>query len=254
MRFNRDEEEKKKFTLKEWKETWINIKKSYKLSKKYKKELIIYIIINAISVPISIVTPLLTARLLKDFNGNLYDDLLKVAAFISIIYVVDQILRFVTRIIHTKYLTNVTYSIQKELMNKTFEVETKHFDENGTGLFIDRLRGDTFSIATIFDQVSSTIIDIFSNLGIFIVIFTISKIMFLYFVIGGIKEVLLSNMRMEKYYKRYSKIRGIEEKNTGLISEFIRGVRDIRVLNAKKVFMTKFENRIWEANKESLDL
>ncbi len=253
MRFN-DEEEEKKFTLKEWKETWINIKKSYKLSKKHKKEIIIYIIINALTMPISIITPLLTARLLSDFNGNLYDDLLKVAAFISIVYIVEQILRFITRIIHTRYLTNVTYSIQKELMNKTFEIETKHFDENGTGLFVDRLKGDTFSIATIFDRISSTIIDIFSNLGVFIVIFTISKIMFLYFILGGIKEIILSKMRIEKYYKRYSKIRSIEEKNTGLISEFIRGVRDIRVLNAKKVFMTKFENRIWEANKESLDL
>ena len=78
--------------------------------------------------------------------------------------------------------------------------------------------------------------------------------MFIYFILGGLKEILLSKIRIEKYYERYSKIRSIEEKNTGLISEFIRGVRDIRVLNAKKVFMTKFENRIWEANQESLDL
>ena len=42
--------------------------------------------------------------------------------------------------------------------------------------------------------------------------------MFLYFVLGGIKELIISKIRIEKYYKRYSKIRSIEEKNTGLIS------------------------------------
>ena len=211
-------ETEKKFTLKDWKVTKENIKKSYKLVKGHKKELVIYLLVNTLTIPISILTPLLTARLLADFNGNIYDDLLKVAAFIAIVYIVEELLRFFTRIIHTRYLTNVTYSIQKELMNKTFEVETKHFDENGTGLFIDRLKGDTFTIATRFDQVSSAIIDIFSNLGIFIVIFSISKIMFLYFVLGGIKELIISKIRIEKYYKRYSKIRSIEEKNTGLIS------------------------------------
>ena len=249
-----DWEKKKKFSFKDWQDTKKNIKKSYQLVKGHKKDLIIYIIINALMMPMSILSPLLTARILLDFNNNLYEDLLKVAAFILIVYVIQNILNYFSRIIHKKYLTRITYSIQKELMNKTFEVETKHFDNNGTGLFIDRLQGDTGSIATIFDHVSTIIIEIFSNIGVFIVIFTISKIMFLYFILMGIKDIIISKVRMQEYYKRLQNIRDIEEKNTGLVSEFIRGVRDIRVLNAKKVFMKKFEKRIWDANEESIRL
>ena len=245
---------KKKFTFKDWKETKNNIIKSYKLAKGHKKELIIYIIVNMLMMPISILSPLLTARILLDFNNNLYEDLLKVAAFILIVYTIQNILNYFVRIMHKRYLTNITYSIQKELMDKTFEVETKHFDKNGTGLFIDRLRGDTESIAGIFDRVSDAIIEIFSNLGVFIIIFTISKIMLLYFILSGIVDIIISKIRMKQYYKRLDNIRNIEENNTGLISEFIRGVRDIRVLNAKDVFMKKFKKRIWEANEESINL
>ena len=245
---------KKKFSFKDWQDTKRNIKKSYKLVKGHKKELIIYIIVNVLTIPMSILSPLLTARILLDFNGNLYDDLLKVAAFMLIVYTIQHILFFFSRVIHKKYITKVTYSIQKELMDKTFEVETKHFDKNGTGLFIDRLREDTSSIANIFDHVSDITIEIFSNIGVFVVIFTISKIMFLFFILSGIKDIWLSKIRMKTYYNRLHKIRSIEENNTGLIGEFIRGVRDIRVLNAKKVFMSKFEKRIWEANNESINL
>ena len=249
-----DMEKKKKFKLSDWQDTKRNIKKSYKLLKGHKKELIIYIIVNALTIPTSILSPLLTARILLDFNGNLYDDLLKVAAFMLIVYTIQNVLFFFSRVIHKKYITKVTYSIQKELMDKTFEVETKHFDKNGTGLFIDRLKEDTSSIANIFDHISDITIEIFSNIGVFVVIFTISKIMFIFFILSGIKDIWLSKIRMKTYYNKLQKIRGIEEKNTGLIGEFIRGVRDIRVLNAKKVFMNKFEKRIWEANDESINL
>ena len=249
-----DMEKKKKFKLSDWQDTKRNIKKSYKLVKGHKKEFIIYIIVNALTIPTSILSPLLTARILLDFNGNLYDDLLKVAAFMLIVYTIQNVLFFFSRVIHKKYITKVTYSIQKELMDKTFEVETKHFDKNGTGLFIDRLKEDTSSIANIFDHISDITIEIFSNIGVFVVIFTISKIMFIFFILSGIKDIWLSKIRMKTYYNKLQKIRGIEEKNTGLIGEFIRGVRDIRVLNAKKVFMNKFEKRIWEANDESINL
>ena len=247
-------ERKKRFTFQDWQDVKRNIKKSYQLTKGNKKVLFIYIFVNILTIPMSVLSPLLTARILLDFNGNLYNDLLKIAAFIMIVYIIQNVLFFFVRIIHQKYLISVTYSIQKELLDKTFEVETRHFDKNGTGLFTDRLRQDTASIASIFDSVSSIFIEIFSNIGVFIVIFTISKIMLLYFIISGIKDIILSKVRINIYYKRRETIRSIEETNTGLIAEFIRGVRDIRVLNAKSVFMKKFESRIWEANQKNIDL
>ena len=85
------------------------------------------------------------------------------------------------RIVYKKYIVNVVYGIQKELMKETFKLSSECFDEHGTGIFIDRLRQDTNVIANIFDDLANILIQIFSNLGIFIVIFTISKIMFCIF-------------------------------------------------------------------------
>ena len=159
-----------------------------------------------------------------------------------------------SRIVYKKYIVNVVYGIQKELMKETFKLSSECFDEHGTGIFIDRLRQDTNVIANIFDDLANILIQIFSNLGIFIVIFTISKIMFLYFLLCGINEFIVSKKRIKIYYERFGEIRDLEEKNTGLVAELIRGVRDVKVLNSTDVFMKKFDKRVSEVNDKNIKL
>ena len=251
---NSDSKKKKRFNFDDLKITKENLKKSYRIAKKNKKELFIYIFVNALTIPMSVLSPLLTARILLDFNGNLYEDLLKIAAFMMIVYLIQHFLLFISRIIYKKYIVNVTYGIQKELMEKTFEIETKHFDKHGTGIFTERLQQDSSKIVDIFDNLGTLIIEILSNIGVFLVIFSLSKIMFLYFVLSGIKDIIFEKIRIKEAYKRRKTIREYEEKNTSLFAEFIRGVRDIRVLNANKLFIKKFENRINDVNQKSMDL
>lgn len=45
-----------------------------------------------------------------------------------------------SRIVYKKYIVNVVYGIQKELMKETFKLSSECFDEHGTGIFIDRLK------------------------------------------------------------------------------------------------------------------
>ena len=246
--------ENRKLTKKDYKKIFENIKKSYKFVKNNKKSLIICIIVSILTIPVSVLTPILSAQILLALNGSLYEDLLRIAAFIFIVYSIQHLLWFMSRIVYKKYIVNVVYGIQKELMKETFKLSSECFDEHGTGIFIDRLRQDTNVIANIFDDLANILIQIFSNLGIFIVIFTISKIMFLYFLLCGINEFIVSKKRIKIYYERFGEIRDLEEKNTGLVAELIRGVRDVKVLNSTDVFMKKFDKRVSEVNDKNIKL
>ena len=246
--------ENRKLTKKDYKKIFENIKKSYKFVKSNKKSLIICIIVSILTIPVSVLTPILSAQILLALNGSLYEDLLRIAAFIFIVYSIQHLLWFMSRIVYKKYIVNVVYGIQKELMKETFKLSSECFDEHGTGIFIDRLRQDTNVIANIFDDLANILIQIFSNLGIFIVIFTISKIMFLYFVLCGINEFIVSKKKIKIYYERFGEIRDLEEKNTGLVAELIRGVRDVKVLNSTDVFMKKFDKRVSEVNDKNIKL
>ncbi len=249
-----DINKKKNFKWQDWVDTKKNIKKSWKYLKNNKKSLILVIMSSAIFMPMSIINPILSARMLLDLNGELYNDLLKVALFIFIVRIIEDILRFISRIVYEKFTIIVNYSLQKEVMYETFKLSAKCYDNSGTGLFIDRLRSDTGSIVNVFNDLAHTLIELFTNVGILIVLFSINKIMFVFFMIIGFKSIILEKIRTTRFYKKHAIIRSIEENNTSLISELIRGARDIKILNATNVFMKKFDYRINEANKNRMDL
>ena len=249
-----DINKKKNFSKNDWINTKDNIKKSWKYIKNNKKSLILVILTSVIFMPMSIINPILSARMLMDLNGELYNDLLKVALFIFVVRIVEDLLRFISRIVYEKFIIVVNYSIQKEVMYETFKLSAKCYDDSGTGIFIDRLRHDTSSIVNVFSDVSNTLIELLTNLGILVVLFSINKIMFIFFMLVGVKSIILEKIRTTKFYSKQSVIRSIEENNTSLISELIRGARDIKILNAANVFMTKFDKRINEANEKRLQL
>ena len=254
----RDTEEdnlkKKNFNLEDWKNTRKYVKKSWKYVKNDKKSLIMVIITSILFMPMSILNPVLSARIILDLNGELYSDLLKVGAFILVVYCIQSVLNFISQIVYEKFTIKINYAIQKDVMEDVFNLSTKCYDDKGTGIFIDRLRSDTRSIVNVFDSIANTIIDLLTNIGVFVVIFSVNKIMFLFFLVGGIKSIIFEKIRTGRYYTKHAVIRKIEEENTGLISELIRGARDIKVLNANNVFMKKFDERINNANKEKLSL
>ena len=249
-----DMNKKKNFKLSDWQDTKKNIKKSWRFLKNNKKSLILVIISSAIFMPMSIINPILSARMVLDLNGELYTDLLKVALFIFIVRIIEDILRFISRIVYEKFTTIVNYSIQKEVMLETFKLSTKCYDDSGTGMFIDRLRTDTSKIVNVFNDLANTIIELLTNIGILIVLFFINKIMFIFFIIVGIKSIIMEKRRTTRFYTSHAVIREIEENNTSLISELIRGARDIKILNATNIFMKKFDNRINEANNKRIEL
>ena len=245
---------KQNFKWKDWLDTKNYLIKSWKYVKNNKKGLIAVIICSFLFMPMSILSPILSARMILDLNGELYSDLLRVAAFIMVVYSIQDFLRFVSNIIYEKFTIKITYAVQKELMEEVFKLSSKCYDDNGTGLFIDRLRGDTGSIVRVFRDLTHTIIELLTNIGVIIVVFSVNKIMFLFLLVAGIKSIVFEKIRITRFYRRSATIREIDEDNTGLISELIRGARDIKILNAKNTFMKKFDERINHANSKSLEL
>ena len=80
-----DSLKKKNFHWKDWVDTKNYIKKSWKYVKNNKKGLIAVIISSLLFMPMSILNPILSARMILDLNGELYNDLLRVAAFIFVV-------------------------------------------------------------------------------------------------------------------------------------------------------------------------
>ena len=227
-----------------------NFKRTWKFVKEERSKLIVCLILSGILCLISAITPLLSAKLLLNLTEGLLDNLLKVAFFILIVELTRNIGQFLYGIIFNKYMMNTVSLLQYNIAKETLRLETFELDKKSSGVFIDRLNNDSRDIVNIFNSFGETIIEVVTNIGVLLAIFFVNKIIFIYYLLTMIILFMLEKMKMKKFFEIDKKRRKIQEKNTGMVGELVRGIRDIKVLNSEKEFLNLAKNKLDEANDE----
>lgn len=216
-----------------FKETKTNLKMSWQFLRTKKKILIIMTVLSIFLSLISVVTPILSAQLLLKLTNGLKEELLAVALFIFIIEITRNIISFLFSKITEEYIVKTLMDIQLEMFSETLRIETSEIDKNSSGTFIDRIKNDTQGIVNIFYNLENYFVDFISNVGILVASFVISKEMFIYFIITSFVIGYINRKERDLYYNQGKKYRKIREKGTGLVAEFVRGIRDVKLLNGK---------------------
>lgn len=235
----------------ELKGTFKNLLKSWRFIKEHKFKLFGCLFFSLLLCTISVITPLLSAKLLLGLTDGIFDTVIKVSTAILIIELSRNICHFLYNRIFYRYLMDTVSSLQCVIAEETLKLETEELDKKSSGIFIDRLNNDTREIVNIFSQLGDALMDVLTNIGVLIAVLVVNKVMFLYFVITCTLLFIIEKVRMTKMFKIDKKRRKIAEKNTGLIGELVRGIRDIKVLNANDNFMNKAKERLKEANEEN---
>ena len=228
-----------------------NFKKTWYFVKEDKKYIILFLIFSLILCGISVITPLLSAKMLLFLTDGLFKDLINIALIILVIELTRNLFNYLYNILFNKYSLKVTSRIQVNIAKETMKLEVSELDNNSSGIFIDRINNDTREIVSIFSDLGDGVIDVVSNVGILIAIYFINKIMFAYFILMLLIIFIFEHLRMKKFFELDKKRRKLAEKNTGLVSELIRGARDIKSLNVENNFLKIAENKLVESNNEN---
>ena len=241
---------RKRNKMKSISNTFRNLKKTWSFVKEEKRKLIICIVLSGLLSLIGAITPLVSARLLLNLTEGLLDKLFRIALFLFIIENTRNIIHFMYKIIFNKYMMNVVSILQYNIAKETLKLETFELDKKSSGVFIDRLNNDSREIIDIFSSLGEALIDVLTNIGILMAVFLGNKIVFFYFLITMIIISLLEKIRMKKFFEIDKKRRKMQEKNTGLVSELVRGIRDIKVLNAEENFLNIAKEKLEAVNNE----
>ena len=229
----------------------INFKKTWIFVKEDKKYIILFLIFSLILCGISVITPLLSAKMLLYLTDGMFKELLTITIMILIVELIRNLFNFLYNILFHKYTLKATSRIQVNIAKEAMKLETTELDNNSSGIFIDRINNDTKEIVNIFSDLGDGLIDVVSNIGVLIAIYFINKIMFAYFLLILLIIFILEHIRMKKYFELDKERRKLSEKNTGLVSELIRGSRDIKSLNIENNFLKKAEKKLVESNNEN---
>ncbi len=239
-----EKKDKKDYSL------WRNLKLSFKYAKNQKKEFILYFIFNVMLAIIGAVAPLLSAKQLLKITDGLLNELLIISLMILIIELSRNLCHFLARKYSQIFAAEVLKKIQIDVAHEVLKIETSDLDKKSSGVFIDRLVKDTGRIADIFLDLNMSITDFITNLGILIAVFVINKLIFCYYVIAILIIFILEKIRIHEYIKADKLYRKHAEATTGLVGELVRGVRDVKVLNASEPFMNKISNDVTALNDE----
>ena len=226
------------------KETFSNLKKVYNFGKEYKKNLIIFSLMSITFVIINIIFPILGAKQIVYLSDSLYKELVGASLLILFIELISainhMILRKNTQVFFRGTTKNIQISAAKEILN----IELYDIDRRTSGTFIQRINNDTDEMSKIFTRGMGFLTNILTDIGIFIAVFIINKKVFLFYLLSSLILTLMHLCKVEKVNVEDKKYRKQREITSGLVSELVRGVRDIKMLNAKESFIEAVDNNI----------
>lgn len=224
------------------------MKKAYKYMENNKKLFIVYILLSILVGVIGALIPLISAQCILKIQEELWIQLIFVAFFYVSMKMLSSLVGYLSSKVSRIFYRETYLNLQVEVARSIISLETKEIDNNSSGVFIDRLSQDISNIAEIFRTIFKKLNIIITNVGILIAVFSINKIIFLYFLCALLIMFCFEKMYLVRQYERQKYFKKVKETNTGLVSELVRGIRDIKVLNCYSDFESKIYKRLKKAN------
>lgn len=232
-----------------------NIKRLWKYIKTSRFNLIGYLLVSITEGIISAILPLISAKIILNLTNGLMNQLVLSALAVFIIDMIAYTLGYLKGYFYYKIYLKTLVDLQVAIARETLKIEISEIDKSTTGLFIDRLNNDTKEISGVFMEYSYWMSYVISNLGVLVAIFILNKYLFIYAVIVSLIIFAINKKRLRRQYEIEKDLKVLQEKKTSLTSEIIRGIRDIKVLNASNNVLEKTMAKIKDAaNEESKNL
>ncbi len=232
----------------------LNLKRTWKYIKEAKMNLFGYGIVSIVEAIISAIIPLLSAKVILNITNGVINQLILSAIAVFSIELILYVMFYFKGFFYQKIYQKTLISIQKSLAKEILNLEVEEIDKNSSGLFIDRLNKDTQDIAGLFMEYTYWISYIITNVGVLVTVFILNKYLFIYAIITSILVYFINRKSLAKQYEVQKKLKVIQESKTGLTSELVRGIRDIKVLNANKTILKQTSEKIEETTKEQVHI
>ena len=216
---------------------------------------IFFILLFTISILVlRIITPIFSAKIIVNLTDNKLDQVISIAILLIVFDLLWDMSWYIQRQLYHKVYVDVFSKVQNDLGSAILRLDNDTLDKNSSGVFIQRLTGDTEKVAVSFERFIQETAGLFTSLGTLIAIFVVSFYAGIYALITMGVSILVSSVRVKEYNKGDKELRKINERTTGFIGELVRGARDIKMLNSEKSFLCELRNKVNYNNNERFKL
>ncbi len=229
-----------------------SLKFTWKYAKKEKGRIILFGIANLFNVIFSILIPMIDAKIIIELTANHFEGLIFMAICLTVNEVLYDLFDFLSRRLSVVVYHHTLEIIGMDLGKNILKLENNSLDEHGSGVFIQRMTGDTDKLADVFNHLVSMFSSLVKYIGILIAIFIVNKIVFLFTLIILIIRYLIERARANRRKKDDKLSRKAKDSVSSFVGELVRGARDIKMLNSENDFMKEMNYRIKDFNEKRI--
>ena len=235
--------------------------------KEYKILLIIAIILTILSTVFSIVGPKilgnatteiftgLTSKLTGGSGVN-FDNVFKILAKLSILYLISAICSYICGFIITKIAQKTSYKLRKEIIEKIGKMPFSYFDKTSYGETLSVITNDSDNLSIGINQTTTELISAVTTLiGIFIMMLSINVVMTLVTLILIPISLVLVSIVVKKSQHYFKDNQDYLASVNGKVEEMYSGVNIIQVFNNEEYMLNDFKkendklyNSAWKSN------
>ena len=226
----------------------------WKYAKSEKKKIIVYFFLSVFGICFSILFPFMSAKQIVLLTNESIKQFIYMSVIVFICILLEDTLDYFKSKLYQKIFRQIYINIQSDLGAEILKLSNQTLEENGSGIFIQRLIGDTKNISTIFTDLNRYINGIIANIGILITYFVLSKTVFIFVLFAFSIRMIIEVLRINIYNKNNANYKKNNDSMTSFTGEIVRGAEDIKMLNGEKSFLDELRTRFENLNSEKYNM
>ena len=224
-----------------------SLKKLFVYYKKYKFLSIMVVILSLTFAGISLLSPIYEGKMLSYFENFNKTKIIEIAIFLAVLRIIIEIVTNLWSRIVVKLNGKINFDLKHDMLESLMNFEVKNFDNTNSGIFISRLNKDTTELSELFDYVTDNLSGVILNINFIVYVFFLNVYLGLYLVANVIFTYVLTSRKLHFYKRAKKDYKEKDEKIVGLYTDVIRGIRDLKNLNLKSVFLDRIGQKQAEA-------
>ena len=214
------------------KKPWIRILKYFKNAK---IGLIVMLIATMLTCFLGYFKPIVQANVITNLTNFNSDKVIKYSIILLAVSIINIIGSHIIYVAYQKGVkSKINISIQRDLMKQVLDMKTLNYDNHSSGEFSEKIMNDSEKISSVLNAAQYSFFSMVTNAVMLVYVFFINYILGLIYVGYIVVAYVYEKYAFKKVEKMTKEVRKINEKNTTLFNEMIRGIRDIKLLNIGK--------------------
>lgn len=206
------------------------------------KELILLFIFSIITTIISAIVPALNGGIINKIQSREFKLLIALAFFLGLLQIIYTIFNM---LISKNYLTfrkKLILNIRKIVYRSILDLNIDIYSLDGQGMIINKIKDDSKNIAVFLNNIKDSLLSVITNAGILIYIFYLNIIVGFCYLIAIIILLSIQYYGVKKSMFYQKKLLEVNDSNSTLIAEVIKGAKDVKTLKLKDKFIKKTDN------------